>query len=479
MLAPACLFGAPAVASTRPRRLRWRVPRLDDGVRSRAGPWWSWRRSVPWRCRCQRCGSVPRPRWSAALSGLWCSWSWPPWRCRRGARPGGPPPCSPALVAGTAASWVLLPGALRQSAASSLAGAGVLAVAAGCDWARASACRSSSRRGTGGPPAPLPAGARGADRAGFEVVVVDDGSVDAVAVAAVARARHARAWSSRLAEDRPPPNLGAPRPAGAAVLTDDDCGRSRAGSTPSPVAARGAHVVAGPTVTAMTDNPYQSRRKTATNHLMDESCDDARGTAGFAPTSNVACLAEVWRAVPFDDRFPSAAGEDRDWCPPGRPRDRGRSSLRRCGTSRTSHSGRSGASRCATAGARPGSTGGMAARHRNGARPGRRPAGSPTAPWSARWSCSPRWRQVGGRHRRGAVTTTPSLTTAARLSARGAAGRPSPPCSRPTVRRRWPRCPPDRGVRSGLTGRDPPGTTSTQASPSVWLPDRPLRRHGA
>jgi hypothetical protein len=64
----------------------------------------------------------------------------------------------------------------------------------------------------------------------------------------------------------------------------------------------------------MTDNPYSVASQTVTNHLMDESCDDDRGTAGFAPTSNVACLAEVWRAVPFDDRYASPAGEDRDWC---------------------------------------------------------------------------------------------------------------------------------------------------------------------
>ena len=34
----------------------------------------------------------------------------------------------------------------------------------------------------------------------------------------------------------------------------------------------------------------------------------------FAPTSNLACRAELHRALPFDERFPLAAGEDRDWC---------------------------------------------------------------------------------------------------------------------------------------------------------------------
>jgi GT2 family glycosyltransferase len=47
---------------------------------------------------------------------------------------------------------------------------------------------------------------------------------------------------------------------------------------------------------------------------MHTSLDRARMTAGFAPTSNIACRAEIWRAVPFDGRYPAAAGEDRDWC---------------------------------------------------------------------------------------------------------------------------------------------------------------------
>jgi GT2 family glycosyltransferase len=34
----------------------------------------------------------------------------------------------------------------------------------------------------------------------------------------------------------------------------------------------------------------------------------------FAPTSNLACRVDVCRAVPFDERYPLAAGEDRDWC---------------------------------------------------------------------------------------------------------------------------------------------------------------------
>ncbi len=34
----------------------------------------------------------------------------------------------------------------------------------------------------------------------------------------------------------------------------------------------------------------------------------------FTPSNNLACAAEVLSAVPFDERYPAAAGEDREWC---------------------------------------------------------------------------------------------------------------------------------------------------------------------
>jgi GT2 family glycosyltransferase len=34
----------------------------------------------------------------------------------------------------------------------------------------------------------------------------------------------------------------------------------------------------------------------------------------FTPSNNLACRADVLVAVPFDERYPVAAGEDREWC---------------------------------------------------------------------------------------------------------------------------------------------------------------------
>src|SRR5205823_4920199 len=40
----------------------------------------------------------------------------------------------------------------------------------------------------------------------------------------------------------------------------------------------------------------------------------ARDTLVFTPSNNLACAAEVLSALPFDERYSAAAGEDREWC---------------------------------------------------------------------------------------------------------------------------------------------------------------------
>jgi glycosyltransferase involved in cell wall biosynthesis len=153
-----------------------------------------------------------------------------------------------------------------------------------------------------------------------EVLVVDDGSRDPAAVAATVDARTGPV-PVRLVrgEGRGPAaarNLGAARAAGALLcFTDDDC-RPEPGwlAALTRRAAAGATVVAGPTVACVEDGPWAAAAQVVTNHLLLESLDPVAGRVGFAPTSNLACSAEVHRRLPFDERFPTAAGEDRDWC---------------------------------------------------------------------------------------------------------------------------------------------------------------------
>ena len=151
----------------------------------------------------------------------------------------------------------------------------------------------------------------------FEVVVVDDASVDPRAVRDVVdRSDRARLT---VGEGRGPAaarNAGA-RAANGRVLcfTDDDC---RPGPTwVDALVGRivdGATAVAGPTRNGRPDDAYATAAQTVTNHLTDQSFDATVGHVGFAPTSNLAMTAALHRALPFDETFPLAAGEDRDWC---------------------------------------------------------------------------------------------------------------------------------------------------------------------
>jgi len=141
----------------------------------------------------------------------------------------------------------------------------------------------------------------------FEVVVVDDGSTAAEGVAEVV-ARHPRARLLRVAQAGPAAarNAGA-RSSGGAVLcfTDDDC-------VPEPEWAErlaraidaGADVVAGRTISSG-------------GALADASELIAWAPAAvqpFAPSNNLACRTSVFRMVAFDESYPDAAAEDRDWC---------------------------------------------------------------------------------------------------------------------------------------------------------------------
>jgi GT2 family glycosyltransferase len=150
----------------------------------------------------------------------------------------------------------------------------------------------------------------------LEILVVDDGSRDADRVAAVV----ASSTRARLVRRRKGRGPAAARDAGAReaaadviAYTDDDC-------EPAPDWAErllaalgdGAAAVAGATVDGSNGNPFDVASQLIVNFLVERSIS-ADGRATFAPSSNVACRAEVLRAVPFDAKF-RGFGEDRDWC---------------------------------------------------------------------------------------------------------------------------------------------------------------------
>ena len=151
-----------------------------------------------------------------------------------------------------------------------------------------------------------------ADR--LEVIVVDDGSRRAADVAAVVD-RHppARLVRGRGAGPAAARNDGAAQ-AGGQILcfTDDDCvphadwAERLAGEIDG-----GADAAAGTTASAggaladaaeiVAQAPARAEPRSG-NRLV------------FAPSNNLACAKSVWDAVRFDESYPSAAAEDRDWC---------------------------------------------------------------------------------------------------------------------------------------------------------------------
>ncbi|MGH2953728.1 MAG: glycosyltransferase family 2 protein [Solirubrobacterales bacterium] len=147
-----------------------------------------------------------------------------------------------------------------------------------------------------------------------EVVVVDDGSRDrpavAKAVAGMPGARLLRLPGRGPAAAR---NVGARAAVGKIVcFADDDCEPEPGwlGLVSEAAAEHGA--AAGQTQAPDGAGPTVVASQAITNHLLEASLD-RDGVLGFAPTSNLAVARPLLTRFPFDERFPDAAGEDRDW----------------------------------------------------------------------------------------------------------------------------------------------------------------------
>jgi glycosyltransferase involved in cell wall biosynthesis len=150
----------------------------------------------------------------------------------------------------------------------------------------------------------------------LEVIVIDDGSAAAAEIedvveghpsALLIRQRHSGPASAR--------NLGAANSRGEFVcFTDDDC-------EPSPAWAEhlvraiesGADAAAGRTLNGDPGSALAAASELIAGApaLLNRP---SPGELTFAPSNNLACRAEILSEVPFDERYPVAAGEDRDWC---------------------------------------------------------------------------------------------------------------------------------------------------------------------
>lgn len=159
----------------------------------------------------------------------------------------------------------------------------------------------------------------------FEVVVVDDGSPAPLQPATAALAGRLRLTLERQENKGP----AAARNRGAALarspilaFTDDDC-------QPEPewlatlvraVEATPDALIGGRTVNRLVSNPYATASQLLIDYLYE---DHLRGTdpTPFFTSNNLALSREVFDALDgFDESFPRAAAEERDFCDRARHR---------------------------------------------------------------------------------------------------------------------------------------------------------------
>ncbi len=153
----------------------------------------------------------------------------------------------------------------------------------------------------------------------FEVIVVDDGS-KIPPEAVVARFREKLDLTLLLRSHAGPAsarNVGARRARGKfLVFTDDDCQPAEdwLQKIEGHFNENQTQAVGGPLVDACSDNPYSK-----TSHLLLDSLyryfNREVGAAQFLTSSNMAFPGEKFKEIGgFDESFPLAAGEDREFC---------------------------------------------------------------------------------------------------------------------------------------------------------------------
>lgn len=150
-----------------------------------------------------------------------------------------------------------------------------------------------------------------ADR--LEVLVVDDGSRAAAEVSSVV-GRHSRARLIQRLGAGPAAarNAGARAARGSFLcFTDDDCAPCQDWVEQLVETLRhGADAAAGTTIArggALAEASEIVAHAPASATARD-------GGLSFAPSNNLACTKAIFDSTPFDESYPHAAGEDREWC---------------------------------------------------------------------------------------------------------------------------------------------------------------------
>ena len=111
-------------------------------------------------------------------------------------------------------------------------------------------------------------------------------------------------------------NEGVRRANGEVIcFTDDDCAPSPdwAEALTAPILAGHARATAGPIHMAAGATPADLAWEAIVSYLQEQATKPGTASPGFAATANLACARELMGQIPFDESFPTAAGEDRDW----------------------------------------------------------------------------------------------------------------------------------------------------------------------
>jgi glycosyltransferase involved in cell wall biosynthesis len=149
----------------------------------------------------------------------------------------------------------------------------------------------------------------------LEIVVVDDGSLASADVAAVV-ARHPRARLTAQIGRGPAAarNAGARASEGSYLcFTDDDCAAHRNWAERLVQALeQGADAAAG-TTTLTTAGALADAFELIVGAPAAVPPPDGSDLS-FAASNNLACTRAAFEGTPFDESYPHAAGEDREWC---------------------------------------------------------------------------------------------------------------------------------------------------------------------
>jgi GT2 family glycosyltransferase len=154
----------------------------------------------------------------------------------------------------------------------------------------------------------------------LEVVIVDDGSATARAIGEGTSLEHV------TVVDQPSSGPAAARNRGAAVaggtcvaFLDDDCTPTAAWLAELADVLTGLPnaIVGGPTVNALTQNPFAVATQLVVDYLIAAESEDV----AFLPSSNLALSREAFLELGgFDTNFTDAGGEDREFCARARAR---------------------------------------------------------------------------------------------------------------------------------------------------------------